>query len=118
MGGDNALEGDSRGLIQDREPRFKIWNIIIKFMICMSMIESIQMIKLFLNDVVTFGRLKKNRISRKNKLLVYLIRKMTCLGGILIPQEDALLTLFIRLASFFLRNHGIKGGTKNSILPY
>jgi hypothetical protein len=69
-------------LIQDRDPPFKMWNLIIKLMICLYMGESIQMIKLSLNSLVILSGFKKNHISGKNELFVYLIIKMICLGGI------------------------------------
>jgi hypothetical protein len=60
-------------LIQDRDPPFKMWNLIIKFMICIYMSESIQMIKLPLNNFFILGGFKKKYISGKNEFLVYLI---------------------------------------------
>jgi hypothetical protein len=69
-------------LIQDRDLPFKMWNLIIEFLICLYMSESIQMIKMLLKSFVILRGFKKNYISGKIKLLVYLIVKTICLGGI------------------------------------
>jgi hypothetical protein len=105
-------------LIQDRDPPLKMWNIIIKPMICLYMGEFIYMIKLPLNNLFILGGFKKKHISVKNELLIYLIIKMICLGGILVPQEYALLTPCTKLVYFLLRNQGIAGGTKKPKVPY
>ena len=60
-------------LTQDSDPPFNMWNLIIKFMICIYMSESIQMIKLPLNNFFFLGGFKKDHISRNDELLVCLI---------------------------------------------
>jgi len=77
------------------------------------MTEFIQTIKLLLNNIVNLGRFKKNHISRKYKILIYLILNMICFGAIRISQEDTFLTPYIKLASLFLRNQGITSGAKD-----
>jgi hypothetical protein len=49
-----------------------MWNLIIKFIICIYMSEFIEMIKLPLNNFVILGGLKKHYIYGKNEFLVYL----------------------------------------------
>ena len=69
-------------LIQDRDPPFNIWNIIIKFMICLYMGKFIQTIKLSLYILFIFIHFKKNHNSWKNKHFIYLTIKTIFLGGV------------------------------------
>jgi hypothetical protein len=95
-----------------------MWNLIIKFMICIYMSESFQMIKMSLNGFIFLVGFKKDHISINNKFLVCLILKTIPLGGILVPPEDTLLIPCINIDSFLLRYQGIVGGTKDPDIPH
>jgi hypothetical protein len=92
-------------LIQDRDTPFKMWTIIIKLMICLYMGESIQTIKQPLNSIVILSGLKKNHISRKNELFVYLIIIYHTLVIFEYPKK---MNFKLLAASFFIFSLAIK----------
>jgi len=106
-GGENALK-EIPYVYSRNGPRFKMWNLIMKYMTCSCMIEYIQTINPLLNIFVSLGGLKKNQIPRQSKLLVYLIIKTICLGGIWVPQEEAFQTPRDNISSFFRGNKTYK----------
>ena len=118
MWGRGCLRRIFHKLIQYRNPPFKMWNFIIKFLKQFCMFESIQVIKLLLNNILSFGRFKKDYISRYNKLLINLIIEMLCFGGIWIPQEDMLTTPWTKFVSLFLWYQGITGERKDLEILY
>ena len=67
--------------------------------------ESIQVIKLPLNNIVSLGSFKEYDISCYYKLLIDFIIEMISFGGIGIPQED---TFQLLAPSLFLCTLGIK----------
>ena len=76
------------------------------------------MIKWSINRLIIFISFKKKCIPRNNRILVYLIVKTMCLGGVWIPQEKAFSTLSTKLVSFLLWYQGIAGGRKNPKIPH
>ena len=104
-------------LIEYRNPPFKMWNLIIKLLKRLIMSESIQVIKMLLNNIVSLRILNKYHISRYYKLLIDFIIEMVCFRSIL-SQEDTFVTPCIEFVSFFLGYQGITSGTKNPEMPH
>jgi hypothetical protein len=107
-----------RRLIQYRDPQFNMFNLILIFMICVYTSEFVQMIKLPLNNCFILRGFKKDYISRKDEFILCLIVKMISLGGILVPQEYALMINCFKISSLLLRNQVIAGGTKDLKMPH
>ena len=93
-------------LIHGRDPPFNMWNLIVKFIICLSMDKFVNMFKLSLNSLVNFREFKKNYISWKDKILIYLIIQTIFLEGIWVPQENSPIIPFTQLVFMFFWDQG------------
>ena len=82
------------------------------------MCESIQAIKLPLNNIVSLGMFKEYNISRYYKLLIDFIIETISFGGIVIPQEDTFSTSSTKFIPLYLGYQSITGGTKDPGMLY